>query len=97
LCAVNTQASSVSGSGSAITLNANIVFKAAGARNIYLRSHNLEGVDTGWIQEGTWTLVAAALGSLTVNPASGTSTNGVVQTFTLTYPDPRGTELRHRI
>ncbi len=90
LCVVNTSTSTVSGNGTTLTVNASVVFKAAGARNIYLRSHNLENVDSGWIKEGTWTPATGTLGTMTVSPASGNSANGLVQIFTLTYPDPAG-------
>ena len=90
LCALNTSASTVSVNGMMLTVNASVVFKATGPRNIYLRAQNLEGVDTGWVKEGTWTPAAAPPGTMTVSPHSGSSTNGVQQTFTLTYPDPLG-------
>jgi uncharacterized repeat protein (TIGR01451 family) len=90
LCALNTLASTASGSGATQTLNANVVFKAAGARNIYMRSENAAGVDTGWVLAGTWGMGAATLGTMAANPNSGSSSNGAQQTFTLTYPDPSG-------
>ena len=60
------------------------------ALNIYMRAYTLQGVDSGWVEQGTRTTAAASFGAMTVSPASGTSTNGVEQTFTLTYPDPLG-------
>jgi uncharacterized repeat protein (TIGR02543 family) len=90
LCAVNTSASSASGTGNTLTLNANLVFKAAAARNIYMRAYTLEGVDTGWVQVGTWGAMAAALGTLKVSLSSGSSSQGAQQIFQLTYPDPQG-------
>ncbi len=89
LCALNTSGSSATGDGLTLTLNANVVFKGAGARNIYLRAMNMAGVDTGWVQQGTWITAAASLG-MTVSPSSGSVTNGTQQTFTLTYPDTPG-------
>ena len=86
-CALNTSASTVVGNGINLTLNANVVFKGAGARNVYMRAMTQAQADTGWTQRGTWTTSAAALGTATVGPASGT---GATQTFTLTYPDPPG-------
>jgi hypothetical protein len=90
LCALNTSASTASGSGNTLTVNATVVFKAAAARNIYMRAENLAGTDTGWVTAGTWNLVAATLGTMVASPNSGTSTNGTQQIFTLTYPDPSG-------
>jgi hypothetical protein len=39
------------------------------------------------MQKGTWTTVAAPLGTMTVAPSSGSVANGTEQIFTLTYPD----------
>jgi hypothetical protein len=90
LCALNTSASTVSGSGSQLTVNASLLFKQALALHVYMRGYAFEGVDTGWIQEGTWTAVAASLGTMTVAPSSGSVANGTEKTFTLTYPDTPG-------
>jgi photosystem II stability/assembly factor-like uncharacterized protein len=90
LCALNTSGSSVSGSGSQLSVNASLVFKQALALNIYMRAYTLAGVDTGWVQQGTWTTAAAALGTMTVSPSSGSVTNGTQQTFTITFPDTPG-------
>jgi hypothetical protein len=90
LCALSTAESSVIVGGSQLTVNASLVFKQALALNIYLRSDTLEGVDTGWIQQGSWTAAAASLGTIMVSPSSGSVTNGTQQTFTLTYPDTQG-------
>ena len=90
LCALNTSGSSVTGSWADLTVNANVVFKQAKALNIYLRAYTLEGVDSGWVQQGTWTTAAASPGTMTVAPSSGSVTNGTQQTFTLTYPDTPG-------
>jgi hypothetical protein len=91
LCAINSAASSVTGSGNNLTLNVNLVFKSAAVRKIYARAQNLPfGFTTEWIQQGTWNLTATALGAMSVSPSSGTTTNGSSQTFTLTYPDPAG-------
>ncbi len=87
LCAINTSNSTVSGNGAALTLNAEVIFKAAEARNIYLRAQNLAGTDTGWIHGGTWTLAPAALGAMTSTPNSGTA---ATQAFALSYADPQG-------
>jgi hypothetical protein len=90
LCALNTPASTVSGTGTTLTVNFAVVFKAAAARNIYMRAMNESQADTGWVQRGTWSLGAAALGTLKTGLTPGSSNQGVQQTFTLTYPDPPG-------
>jgi len=87
LCALSTSGSSVTGSGNTLTVHFSLVFKQGVARNIYLRTMDQYGQDTGWVQKGSWTLTAAPLGTMSVNPASGT---GSTQTFALTYPDTPG-------
>ena len=87
LCALNTSGSTVTGSATTLTIQPNIVFKQAGARNIYMRTMDQAGNDTGWVQKGTWTAAAASTGTLSLSPSSG---SGSTQTFTLTYPDPPG-------
>jgi hypothetical protein len=42
------------------------------------------------MQQGTWTILAASLGTMMVSPSAGNITNGAQQTFTLTYPDTPG-------
>jgi hypothetical protein len=87
LCALNTSNSSAIGNGANLTLNASVVFKAAGSRNVYLRAEHIDGTDTGWLQRGSWILAPAPLGNMTVAPSSG---SGSTQTFTATYSDPPG-------
>jgi len=86
-CSLNTSGSSASGAGPTLSINANVVFKGAGARNIYLRAQDIFGTDTGWTPSGTWNTAAATVGALSVSPSSGSAST---QTFTLTYPDPPG-------
>jgi hypothetical protein len=90
LCALNTSASSVNGSGNNLTVNVAVVFKEPLALNIYMRAQTMEGVDTGWLQRGTWTAAAAPSAAMTVSPSSGGVAHGTPQTFTLTFPDPSG-------
>jgi len=90
LCALNTSGSSVSGFDKLLTVNASVVFKFPQSLNIYMRAYSVNGVDTGWVQEGTWTTAAASMGTMTVAPSSGNVASGTPQTFTLTYPDPQG-------
>jgi len=87
LCALNTAGSTVTGSGSTLTVNPNVTFKQGGARNLYMRALNFGQADTGWVSKGTWTPTAAGQGTLSVTPSSGA---GSTQTFTATYPDPPG-------
>jgi hypothetical protein len=86
-CAIDTQHTTVSGNGTTFTVNAAVVFKAAGPRNVYLRALSVYGTDTGWVPSGTWTASAAPPETMTVSPLSG---SGSVRTFQLTYPTPNG-------
>ncbi|MGJ5814897.1 InlB B-repeat-containing protein [Paludibaculum fermentans] len=88
-CGFNTKTSTVTGNGTALTLKADILFKAAGARNIYLRAYTIGELDTGWQLKGTWTTSAAVLGAMSAVPNSGSS---ALQTFAVTYADPAGFE-----
>ncbi|MGJ5819037.1 SBBP repeat-containing protein [Paludibaculum fermentans] len=86
-CALNAQTSMAAGSGGTLTLKADLVFKAAGARNLYLSAGSAVAENTGWKHHGSWTAQAAPLGGSLVQPAAGT---GLQQTFQLTYNDPVG-------
>ena len=87
-CTVQASGSSASGSGDVLTLNLAISFQTgfAGAKNVYLEAY--DGLDSGWVQKGSWTIPGAAVfGPISVTPSSGT---GVSQSFSFTYSDPRG-------
>lgn len=66
--------------GPRLTINAPLIFKTAGARNIYLRAMDEAGVDTGWVQQGTWTQEQAPLPDMGVYPNTGGAAS---QTFDL--------------
>lgn len=86
-CAVDPAASSVSAAGTELVLHARLVFKQAGARNVYLRSMDTAAGDSGWIQAGTWTAAAAPLATAAVSPNAG---SGGAPVFTLTYTEQAG-------
>ena len=85
-CGVNTAGSSASGSGNNLTVNLALSFQTAfqGTRNVYMEVY--DGADSGWQQKGAWT-VAAAVGPVSVTPASG---SGSSQTFGFVFSDPQG-------
>ena len=89
-CALNAMTSFRSASGNTLTIGVSLVFKASGARNTYLRIHDLGGQDTGMQLAGTWTASASSAPNMLVSPSSGTLTPPAQQAFTLTYPDPAG-------
>jgi hypothetical protein len=90
-CSINAAASSVSMSGSTLTLNLALSFASgfAGVKNIYMDVHNAT-LDSGWSQKGTWTVPgtpAPTLASVSVTPSGGSGTS---QTFAFTFTDPNG-------
>lgn len=89
LCALNTKTTTVTTSGTTLTWKADIVFKAAATRNVYLRAMAYPGLDTGLVLKGTWTSSASALSTMSALPSSGT---GAQQTFAASFPDPAGFE-----
>jgi hypothetical protein len=92
---LNCAASSVSGSGTTLTVTWNVTFKApfvtTAVKNIYLQAADYAGASTGWVQKGTWLVgpnTAPAPGTLT--PASGMSAAGEMVSFKTTYADANG-------
>ncbi|MGJ5814091.1 RCC1-like domain-containing protein [Paludibaculum fermentans] len=86
-CAVNTQATSITGSGANLTAHAQVLFKQAAARKIYLRSQDIYGVDSGWIEQGRWDSTAVSMAVPSVSPKAG---SGATQTFTASYQEASG-------
>jgi hypothetical protein len=84
-CLLKTSLSSVSGSGSTISINAHLIFKAVASRKVYLRSRSFASGDSGWTQVGTWTQLPAMSSVSSVVPSDG----GVsAQSFALSYLEP---------
>jgi hypothetical protein len=56
-CEVSSAGSSLSGSGTTLTVRLAITFRAAftGVKNIYMNAVDSGGLDSGWLQKGTWT------------------------------------------
>ncbi|QOY88393.1 InlB B-repeat-containing protein [Paludibaculum fermentans] len=81
-CALATGVSRVSTNGARLQLSLNLLFKATGARKMYLRALDMEERDTGWTEHGTWTQVAIANPVPFANPFSGGPSN---QRFNLTF------------
>lgn len=55
-CSITLNASSVSVSGTTLTLNLAMNFRSrfAGSRNIYMFAANVGGTNSGWQQRGSW-------------------------------------------
>jgi hypothetical protein len=97
-CSVNVGASSLSSSGSTLTLNLAMTFEPAyaGAKNIYMYAADVSGANSGWQPLGTWTVPSGALtvGDVSVTPNSG---SGASQTFALQYSDTAGAGSLQRV
>jgi len=91
-CTLDGPSSSVSGSGSALTLDLALTFQPAfsGTKYIYMFAADTTGLNSGWQQRGTWTTqIPTAPQALSVSPSSGSGTS---QTFQFVYSDANGYE-----
>jgi hypothetical protein len=94
-CSVNAGSSSVSASGTTLTLNLAISFQAAfaGAKGIFMEVQNATQ-DSGWSNLGSWTVTSGGGGGSNGPPApvsvTPNSSSGSSQTFAFTFTDPNG-------
>ena len=88
-CMVSAPSSSVSGSGSSLTVNLVLSFQAVFAGNKYTYMEVFDGVlDSGWVQRGSWTVPGwGPPSAVSVTPSSG---SGPAQTFAFLYSHPNG-------
>jgi hypothetical protein len=86
-CTLSGAGSSVTTSGTTLTLNVALTFQPAfgGARNVYLQAVAPSGT-AAWQQKGGWT-VPVTVQAVSVTPASG---SGTTQTFSLQFSDSAG-------
>jgi hypothetical protein len=89
-CVLNGSGSSVSTTGTVLTVNLALTFFPAfnGNKNIYMQATSPSG-SSNWQALGTWTVPVPAAGTtaVSVTPASG---SGLQQTFTFQYSDSSG-------
>jgi hypothetical protein len=91
-CAIG--ASTFTIAGLTMTISLNITFKGGfdGTTNIYMYASDYAyGVNTGWVQRGTFTV--AAPGTPTVGGVVPASGSGAAQRYTFTISDPGGSTL----
>jgi len=84
--------------GLTMTISLNITFKGAfdGPTNIYMYASDYSyGINTGWVQRGTFTV--AAPGTPVVNGVVPASGSGPAQRFTFTASDPGGASLTNNL
>jgi uncharacterized repeat protein (TIGR01451 family) len=91
-CSLSGGGSSVSGSGSNLTINLALTFKAAfgGVKNVYMNAQDSGGLWSNWQQRGAWTVPGAGNAppaTVSVTPSSG---SGSSQTFSFVFSDPNG-------
>jgi hypothetical protein len=88
-CRVALASSSVSLSGTTLTLNLAMTFTGGfdGAKNVYLYARNSSGVNSGWHDRGDWTVPSSGVNVVSASPSSG---SGAAQTFVLRYSDSAG-------
>lgn len=89
LCALSTSGSSVSGAGTDLEVNLDLVFKGILKARVYLRAMDLGGHDTGWVQLGAWESHPAPWkgGEPGIRWGAGYEVD-----LTVEYPDPPGFE-----
>jgi hypothetical protein len=86
-CTLNGAGSSVTPSGTTLTLNLALTFQPAfsGARNVYLQAVAPSGT-AAWQQKGVWT-VPGTVQAISVTPSAG---SGTTQTFSFRFTDSAG-------
>ena len=99
-CSINLAGSSVSTSGSTLTLNLAVSFTSAfnGSKTVRMFANAAGTLSSGWQDRGTWTVAASTTASSTstVQPgvnavsASPSAGSGRTRTFVLQYSDSRG-------
>jgi hypothetical protein len=91
-CSVALNRSSVSMSGTTLTLNVAMTFKSSfeGAKQVYLYAANASGSNSGWQDRGDWTVTASPTTGVQVVSATPSSGSGASATFSLQYADSGG-------
>jgi len=90
-CTLNATGSSVSGSGSTVTLNLATVFNTthfSGYQIVYMDATDQNSNDSGWQSMGTWAINVSTSPSMTFTPAPAPA--GLSQAFSLQVSDSHG-------
>ena len=90
-CSINVATATVVPSGNTLTWNVPMTFKPAfaGAKNTYMYAVDPSG-NSGWQQEGAWTVTGGGAGTPTAVSVTPNSGSGASQTFALQYSDTAG-------
>jgi hypothetical protein len=88
-CAIGVGGSSVSSSGSTLTVNLPVAFKPSftGEKNIYMFANDGRGSSTGWQDRGDFTVGSPTVAVRAITPSPGVGSSG---TFALEYSSSRG-------
>jgi hypothetical protein len=93
-CTLNLATSSATPAGNNLTLALDISFAAAfaGAQPLAVRAMSNAGLNTGFVNKGTWTvgLPVGGVQVVSVIPNAGSGPKGTPQTFVLSYFDSGG-------
>ncbi len=92
-CAVALAGSSVTVSGTTLTLNLAMTFAPAfsGTKNIYMDAGNVAGLTSGWPLRGSWSVPGSSTTpTVTADSVTPNSGSGATQTFAFRYSDSRG-------
>ncbi|MGJ5817714.1 InlB B-repeat-containing protein [Paludibaculum fermentans] len=87
-CAVEPTYSRVSLDGAWLTFEPFLLFKVPGAKRVYLRERDDAGVDSGWVQRGTWDQQAVGSPVTFINPATSEGTGTYFELNFTTMPAP---------
>ncbi|MGA8028721.1 MAG: alpha-amylase family glycosyl hydrolase [Bryobacteraceae bacterium] len=96
-CTIKGAGTTVSTSGNTTTLHLAVTASGSftGAKSIYMLATDNNGKQSGWQNEGTWTLPASVPSVVSASPGAF---NGLSQSFPLTYSDTAGpTHLQYLI
>jgi trimeric autotransporter adhesin len=90
-CTLNASSSTVSVSGNNLTLNVSVTFASSvlGTRKVYSYAGGVSGLNTGWLNTGSWTPSASA-GPPTVVSLTPSSGSGQSVVFSAVVSDPYG-------
>jgi hypothetical protein len=88
-CTLNAGTSSVSTAGNSLTLTVALSFSSTflNAKGVYLYAAGIDGQNSGWVQEGTWTPANGPPAVVSLSPVSGMG-NSVA--LTAVYSDASG-------
>ncbi len=88
-CTLNAGSSGIAVSGDNTTINLALSFSTAfgGPKSVYAYAQALNGLNSGWVPIGNWTVLTVPPQAVSVTPSAGT---GTTNTFSFLYFDANG-------